>query len=475
HYKNMNGTWEEIDNNIYQYENSEYSMGTRGNRFYVLFKGTIPEVEFLEKKYSINYIPLDTNRNIKSNVEGNKINYKDVWQNTDVSYSVTNDGLKMNILLKNVDSPKQFIFEIDTKNLTPVLKDDQSIVLIDENNNIVASIPTPWIMDKNSRTPNYDRIKVELKEINNKTLIIISLNDNGLTYPVLIDPTTYSFETNFQTDRITNKLNLNIPDILAGNITYAYFDNYFIPHTDDPEDVAPQYPMDIFITKTDSEGINLNNPTVSPTQDGTNSIKIGRTSYPFYDENTVISYVSTDEENLFGQLNPTELVKGIAFWSNTPHNYWDLNGTVTLIYNDAPLSTPIAPKAPQLSVGNIGSTRVTLTWTAASPEEGVTKYEVYQVPYEYQNTPIFTPYSNSIDVFSLLPGKNYEFYVRAVTSTGLVSDKSNTVVVKTLYDKAKYYYDSNNRLDYIEFGSENDIVDYIYDSNGNLLQIVIIE
>jgi len=85
------------------------------------------------------------------------------------------------------------------------------------------------------------------------------------------------------------------------------------------------------------------------------------------------------------------------------------------------------PTPPTLSVSTIGSTEVTLNWTASSDEYGVTDYIVYG----NANSPISVGNVFTRTIYGLNPGTQYTFYVVAKDDAGNTSAQSNTVSITT--------------------------------------------
>ncbi|MEW9699994.1 hypothetical protein, partial [Paenibacillus sp. SI8] len=123
-------------------------------------------------------------------VYGNTITYPNAWQSTDLQYQVQNDQLKMQMILQDNRAPKIFSFEMKTKGVKPRLNSDGSIDFVDKNGKVQFKIPQMWVQDTSSDAKRYDKLKVDVKQKGDKTLIEMTLEDKGLQYPLVIDPTT---------------------------------------------------------------------------------------------------------------------------------------------------------------------------------------------------------------------------------------------------------------------------------------------
>jgi len=89
-----------------------------------------------------------------------------------------------------------------------------------------------------------------------------------------------------------------------------------------------------------------------------------------------------------------------------------------------------APTAPTgLAATNITAATLTLSWTAASDNIGVTGYDVYQNNSKINTSPVT---GLSFNVAGLAAATAYSFYVRARDAAGNTSVNSNTINVTTL-------------------------------------------
>ncbi|OGX68333.1 MAG: hypothetical protein A2189_01055 [Paenibacillus sp. RIFOXYA1_FULL_44_5] len=67
---------------------------------------------------------------------------------------------------------------------------DGSIDFVDKKGKVNFKIPQMWVQDASSNIKRYDRLSINVKQKGNKTYIEMALDDRGLQYPVVIDPTT---------------------------------------------------------------------------------------------------------------------------------------------------------------------------------------------------------------------------------------------------------------------------------------------
>lgn len=127
-----------------------------------------------DEKFS--FIPRNGNHSVGvvDSVYNNKILFNDVWDYTDIELIVTNYGIKENIILKNADAPNQFEFKFIGTN--PTSLGNQDLFLLPS-----------WLIDASGEKRD---VVSNFIERENETVIQITWDDEGLVYPIIIDPTS---------------------------------------------------------------------------------------------------------------------------------------------------------------------------------------------------------------------------------------------------------------------------------------------
>jgi len=97
-----------------------------------------------------------------------------------------------------------------------------------------------------------------------------------------------------------------------------------------------------------------------------------------------------------------------------------------------PSDDTTAPTPPTLTAGAVSGGSVTLTWSGATDNVGVTSYLVFRNGVSVAS-PTASPYTDT----GLLPSTAYSYYVKAVDAAGNLSPASNTVTVQA--GNAEYY------------------------------------
>lgn len=127
---------------------------------------------------SLKYIPVNA-LSSQGELKNDIVLYPNVWKNTDIKLTVTNSGVKEDIILKNEDSPKKFSFEV-VGDLTDQLKTKDLI------------IQPAWLIDNDGQIRDVTTKKVKR---GSKVYLELEWDHKDLTYPVVIDPTTTQIVT----------------------------------------------------------------------------------------------------------------------------------------------------------------------------------------------------------------------------------------------------------------------------------------
>ncbi|WP_410514026.1 hypothetical protein PaeBR_06325 [Paenibacillus sp. BR2-3] len=471
-YYNNNNKWEPIDTDIvldntksgYDYEVSKNNIKTK------FPKSINNSIRIGDDVKTIQYKAMSTSGS-QAVITNNKIQYTNAWKNTDLIYQVNNDFIKMEIQLKNSEAPNKFRFELITHGLSYRVNSDHSIDFVNKQNKVEYTIPPMWVKDSSSNDLRYDLIQMEIEKSDSKSYISMTLNDQGLVYPLVIDPTTISISVSGNTTypNQTNLLNVKLPFpihkkeiqeikylifgkrgdyYMTGAQFYATLSNYENQASYSPNIPQGYNMVDVsngLTKKYDSAGalectipysvIQDKIPNNSPMVYG-GMVWLGSTSTSFL--NMAVTY-KADNSQIVSHTFPSKVFidnsytfdisiknTGELTWSPGTAGYIEymlfnetLNRFFPMYYNNS-----VPP-------GGTALFKITLT---APPEVGNISY-VWRMAYQY------TPF-------------------------GATLQTQAKVVEKGI----KYYYDSANRLTNIE--KDGDVIrTYEYDKNGNLKYI----
>ena len=182
---------------------------------------------------------------------------------------------------------------------------------------------------------------------------------------------------------------------------------------------APSAPTGLAGTAVSTSRINL---TWNAATDN-----VGVTGYRIFRNGTQIGTSSSTSFAATGLATGTTynfIVRAYDAAGNVSGN----SSTATVTTLSPPPADTTAPSAPTGLAGTAASTsRINLTWNAATDNVGVTGYRIFQ-----NGVVIGTTSSTSYAATDLATGTTYNFIVRAYDAAGNVSGNSNTATVTTL-------------------------------------------
>jgi len=97
-------------------------------------------------KEEVRYFPRNAAETEAVN-EGNKLLYRNMWKETDLLLTTTEEGVKEDIILKNKQAPKYFDYIVETIGLELEMKEDGGFVFIDSTGQEKFYTPAPDITD----------------------------------------------------------------------------------------------------------------------------------------------------------------------------------------------------------------------------------------------------------------------------------------------------------------------------------------
>lgn len=119
--------------------------------------------------------------------------YENVFPGVDLRYDTYSYNVKESIILKEQMDQDEYAYSflLDLYGLTPELQDDGSILLLNESDETVYTIPAPYMWDSNNSYS--DAVFYTLTESGNSWIMTVHadeewLEDNNRVYPITIDP-----------------------------------------------------------------------------------------------------------------------------------------------------------------------------------------------------------------------------------------------------------------------------------------------
>jgi hypothetical protein len=130
--------------------------------------------------------------------------YKDVVKNVDVDVIVTPDKLKENLIIKSPIGFTSISYQINAGDLVGAIEENNSITFTNEKEEVVFTIPTPYIFDSKTFPDDSINIKLDLSKTKDGYILTMTpdakwMNDPERVYPVTLDPTV-------TTSRVTSNI-----------------------------------------------------------------------------------------------------------------------------------------------------------------------------------------------------------------------------------------------------------------------------
>lgn len=415
HYK-VGGKWNEINTDILNDQSEAgFDLIVKDNAYKTkLNKNSRKPIKIISGNAAVSYQAIGTN-SVTGKVVDNSIVYENMWDNTDLSYTVNSTGVKMFILLKNKNSPKKFQFQIGLKNVTSKLNDDGSIDFVASNGDLEFSIPPLWVKDASSEEIRYEALKVDISPSKQGSIITLSLDDSTLEYPILIDPTTVVSKT------YARSFSISLFSYFANNIPSSHIHQIILDanipgfklRTNDHYASWPSHPpggnIGIFITDADKRPIHVD---TYPIEGGWKSFRVRGSD--IREMNPKVSYISgAGVGDVLGDTyNGLDIVPSVS----------ELTVTITYDRENEDTIPPSAP--PRLTLRGATSTSAKLIWDSSTDNIRVDRYKIYNNGVEIGTTSTNIP---GFDVMNLQADTTYNFTVKAVDSAGNLSYQSNTL------------------------------------------------
>lgn len=135
---------------------------------------------------------VELNENFELQTKTGVITYENVYTNVDLKYTVLNQGIKEEIVLKSKETiNNEFVFTANIKDIIATLEENNTIVFKNQDKEVFV-IQAPYMYDANNSYS--ENITLELNETKNGYEITVMpdkewLEDEAREYPIVIDPT----------------------------------------------------------------------------------------------------------------------------------------------------------------------------------------------------------------------------------------------------------------------------------------------
>ena len=123
-----------------------------------------------------------------------QIEYQNVVGQTDIEYIIQPNSIKENIIIESASSSYRYTFTLNAGSLTPELLEDGSIVLKNNEAEVIFTMPAPFMYDSNAERGISEAVFYTLTPQGNGLYTITLeadkewINSSDTTFPVVIDP-----------------------------------------------------------------------------------------------------------------------------------------------------------------------------------------------------------------------------------------------------------------------------------------------
>jgi len=158
-----------------------------------------------------------------SQVLENAIRYNNVFDGIDYQYTVSNIGIKEDVILNQYVDQNEFTYELKTNGLTAKL--ENGIINIYNKDQVLYTIEAPVMTDSNGVMNT--SIQLGLTEDNGKQYIKVTadkkwLSDASRVFPVKIDPTINHVSGSADSGAYFTTVEQVAPDTAIGDINFTY-------------------------------------------------------------------------------------------------------------------------------------------------------------------------------------------------------------------------------------------------------------
>ena len=189
-------------------------------------------VSFLGK--SISFGLVDFRNGAKAERDGEKLIWRDVYQDTDIIYEKREEGVKETIILKTKKAPQSFSFRFNIGEGITFNKDDSNNIIFTNSGSYLYHIPAPVMWDSIRKTSTGIDVKILRNKENPSDFVFVFkpnkhwLNSPERVYPIYLDPSiVHDTETEFDAGKALNR----VESIAGPKVQLAYHELSADEHT----------------------------------------------------------------------------------------------------------------------------------------------------------------------------------------------------------------------------------------------------
>lgn len=333
--------------------------------------------------------------------------YEEVWQNTDLDYSINGNNIKECIVVNAPCTEYIYRFRLNLTGLTPALNDDGSISLFADYGEIIFTIPTPYMTDDEGAYS--DAVTYSLmQETDGEYLLTVAadktwINDSGRSFPVKIDPTIFKEGSAADKSIITSYVNSGRPNstsyenkryIRCGYFTNADADANCTGYTvgliyikNLPTLPNGSVPTQAYLNLLQtSYGVNIHSNYPKIYTSAPNSAVTDTTAETYLNGitwNGFFSNITYGAANDNGELTALDYVKASS--ASLYDNLWDITSAVQTWYNEKDSTNPSISKLLVLDDGHATASNARATYAGYGYDIS-NALNLPQIIVEYRNT-----------------------------------------------------------------------------------------
>ncbi len=220
------GEWMDFDNRLASLTNDpDYAYRNSSNGYTVSFGkpagllagGPLMRLESSGGSLSVSALGAGPSG---ASADGASVTYKDVYPGVDARYTVDDERVKEDLLIKSAPASAAslaFKFSLSLDGLSASKNAEGSIDFKDSSGKVVFEVPTPFMTDSSNGGGDYSQaVKLDLTDLGGGRVQLVLtpdlawLSDPSRVYPVDLDPTFDTFSGTFQ------------PDSTQGQDTFLY-------------------------------------------------------------------------------------------------------------------------------------------------------------------------------------------------------------------------------------------------------------
>lgn len=156
-----------------------------------------PLVEFAVDKSKISFTPASGKENpIKPEEKGNRLLFKEIYPNIDMTYEPLTKGIKEEIIINKPTEIKVFPFFLDLQGAIPkyITENIKGTIFLDESGKYLFHFQKPFALDASGVKTDKVGLQIRKDMATGKYVTLIQLDPDWFTsserkYPIMIDPT----------------------------------------------------------------------------------------------------------------------------------------------------------------------------------------------------------------------------------------------------------------------------------------------